>query len=288
MTVRTLRESIIEDPKPLILPGAPNALSARVIEELGFDAVYLSGAGISNTFLGMPDIGLLTMTEIVAHIAATREAVEIPIVADGDTGFGNAVNVRRTIREYERAGANAIQLEDQVSPKKCGHFEGKGVIPLGEMIGKIHSVVDARDSEDFLLIARTDARAISGIDEACDRASAFLEAGADIAFVEAPTTREEIALIGQRVQGPLLLNIVEGAKTPELSLTEIGELGFDVVLYANAAMRAAVVGMQRVLGSLKENGDTRAVLDDILGWKERQTLVKKPFFDALDRAYGGQ
>jgi 2-methylisocitrate lyase-like PEP mutase family enzyme len=288
MTVRTLRESIIDDPKPLVLPGAPNALSARVIEELGFDAVYLSGAGISNTFLGMPDIGLLTMTEIVAHIAATREAVEIPIVADGDTGFGNAVNVRRTIREYERAGANAIQLEDQVSPKKCGHFEGKGIIPLTEMIGKIHSVVDARDSEDFLLIARTDARAISGIDEACDRASAFLEAGADIAFVEAPTTREEIALIGQRVQGPLLLNIVEGAKTPELSLTEIGELGFDVVLYANAAMRAAVVGMQRVLASLRENGDTRAVLDDILGWRERQSLVKKPFFDALDATYGAQ
>jgi 2-methylisocitrate lyase-like PEP mutase family enzyme len=143
-TTRTLRQLIIEDPKPLLLPGAANALTARVIEELGFDAVYLSGAGISNTFLGVPDIGLLTMTEIVAHIAATREAVDIPIVVDADTGFGNAVNVRRTVREYGRAGANGMQLEDQISPKKCGHFEGKGIIPLNEMVGKIHSVVDSR------------------------------------------------------------------------------------------------------------------------------------------------
>lgn len=287
MSTRTLRESIIDDPKPLVLPGAPNALGARVIEQLGFEAVYLSGAGISNTFLGMPDIGLLTMTEVVAHVAATRDVVDIPIVVDGDTGFGNAVNVRRTVREYERAGANAMQLEDQVSPKKCGHFEGKGIIPLSEMIGKIHSVTDSRESADFLLIARTDARAVSGIDEACDRAAVFLEEGADIAFVEAPTSREEMALISQRVKGPLLINIVEGAKTPQVSLDEVGDMGFAVALYANTAMRAAVLGMQRVLSVLKETGDTRAVLSDILGWEERQALVKKPFFDSLDDKYGG-
>jgi 2-methylisocitrate lyase-like PEP mutase family enzyme len=271
---------------PLLLPGAPNALTARVIEELGFEAVYLSGAGISNSFLAMPDIGLLTMTEIVAHVAAVREAVQIPIVVDGDTGFGNAVNVRRTVREYGRAGANAMQLEDQVSPKKCGHFEGKGIISLAEMVGKIHSVVDSRLDDDFLLIARTDARAISGIDEACDRASRFLEEGADIAFVEAPTTREELAMIPQRVGGPLLVNIVEGAKTPPLSVAELGEMGFDIVLYANTAMRAAVVGMQRVLESLKTNGGTTEVLEDILGWESRQNLVRKPLYDELDTRYG--
>jgi 2-methylisocitrate lyase-like PEP mutase family enzyme len=284
----TLRARIADTAAgPLLLPGAPNALTARVIEELGFEAVYLSGAGISNSFLAMPDIGLLTMTEIVAHVAAVREAVQIPIVVDADTGFGNAVNVRRTVREYGRAGADAMQIEDQVSPKKCGHFEGKGIITLDEMVGKIHAVVDSRVDDDFLLIARTDARAVSGIDEACDRAARFLEEGADIAFVEAITTREEIALIPQRVSGPLLVNIVEGAKTPPLSLAELGDMGFNVVLYANTAMRAAVVGMQRVLGSLKTNGGTTEVLGDILGWEARQNLVRKPFFDELDARYGG-
>jgi len=276
----------MEGTTPLLLPGAPNALTARVIEELGFEAVYLSGAGISNSFLAMPDIGLLTMTEIVAHVAATREAVGIPIVVDGDTGFGNAVNVRRTTREYERAGANAMQMEDQAFPKKCGHFEGKAIVPLSDMIGKIHSFLDSREDEDFLLIARTDARAVADIDEACDRAARFLEEGADIAFVEAPTTREEIALIPERVKGPLLINIVGGAKTPELSVDEFGELGFNIVLYANTAMRAGIMGMQRVLGSLKEHGGTSAALSDILPWEARQALVRKPFFDELDARYG--
>jgi len=283
----SLRSRILDNPQPLLLPGAPNALTARVIEELGFEAVYLTGAGIANSFLGVPDIGLLTMTEVVQHVSAVRDVVDLPLVVDGDTGFGNAINVRRTIREYERAGANAIQLEDQAMPKKCGHFEGKEVIGLGEMVGKIHAAVDARSSEEFLIIARTDSYAIHGIDEACDRAAKFLEEGADVAFIEAPTTRDELAEIPQRIDGPLLVNIVEGAKTPPVGLVELGTMGFDIVLYANAAMRAAVVGMQEVLTSLREVGDTRQVTDRILGWRERQELVRKPYFDELDRRYGG-
>jgi 2-methylisocitrate lyase-like PEP mutase family enzyme len=282
----SLRTRVLEGGSPLLLPGVPNALGARVVEELGFEAVYLTGAGISNSYLGVPDIGLLTMTEIVQHIAAVRNVVDLPIVADGDTGFGNAINVRRTIREYERAGADAIQLEDQVMPKKCGHFEGKGIVPLTEMLGKIHSAVDARSSDEFLIIARTDSYAISGIDEAVERANRFLAEGADIAFIEAPTTREELVDIPKRVDGPLLVNIVEGAKTPELGLQDLGDMGFDVVLYANAAMRAAVVGMREVLTSLRDTGDTRQVVDRILGWKERQELVRKPFYDDLDKKYG--
>lgn len=271
--------------QPLLLPGAPNAVTARLIEDLGFDAVYLSGAGIANAYLGLPDLGFLSLPEIAAHVAATRDVVSIPIVVDGDTGFGNALGAARTARTLERAGANAMQLEDQVSPKKCGHFDGKDVISLAEMVGKIHAVLDARDSEDLLLIARTDARAVDGIDEACDRASRFLEEGADIAFVEAPTSVDELILIPQRVDGPLLVNIVEGAKTPQLTFQDLVDAGYNMVLYANTALRGAIAGAQTVLASLRQHGDTLAVLDQIASWQTRQSLVRLPDFEALDRKY---
>lgn len=289
MTTRVLRDRVLGGGPPLLLVGAPNALTARVVEEAGFEAVYLSGAGIANTFLGAPDIGLFGLAELRDHVAAVRGAVGLPLVVDIDTGFGNALGVQRTVRELARAGADAVQLEDQVAPKRCGHFAGKAVIPVGEMVGKIHAALDARagDGDGPLLIARTDARAVEGFDAACARAVRYHEAGADIVFVEAPRTREELAEIPRRVPGPQVANMVEGGLTPLLPLAELEEMGFAIALYANTAMRAAVAGMQPVLRHLREHGDTRGLDDRIISWAERQSLVRKPAYDALDAKYAG-
>jgi len=282
----TLRERVATG-SPLLLVGAPNALTARVVEETGFEAVYLSGAGIANTFFGAPDIGLSGLAELRDHVAAVRDAVELPLVVDIDTGFGNALNVRRTVRELARAGADAVQLEDQVAPKRCGHFAGKAVISTSEMVGKIHAALDATGGDGPLLIARTDARAVEGFDAACERANAYREAGADVVFVEAPRTREELAEIPRRIPGPHVANMVEGGLTPVLPLAELGAMGFAIALYANTAMRAAVAGMTPVLRHLLDHGDTLAVADRILGWEQRQALVRKPYHDTLDAKYSG-
>lgn len=280
-----LRALISDAEHPLLLPGVPNALTARIVEEAGFGAVYLSGAGIANSFLGAPDVGLLTMTELVVHVAAVRSAVSLPIVVDADTGFGNALNVRRTIVELGRAGADAVQLEDQVAPKRCGHFTGKSVIPTEEMVGKIQAALDSRPSDDFLVIARTDARAVHGLEDALDRVGRYREAGADVVFVEAPEGEDELRRIGENLDVPLVANMVEGGRTPLLSSAELAKLGFTVQLYANAAMRAGMLAMQRMLAHLRATGDTRAVLDEMVTWQERQRLVRKPEFDALSQRY---
>lgn len=285
MTTGRLRRRIAAGGEPLLLVGVPNALTARVVEETGFEAVYLSGAGLANSFLGAPDIGLLGLAELRDHVAAVRDAVELPLVVDIDTGFGNALSVARTVRELQRAGADAVQLEDQVAPKRCGHFAGKAVIPTGEMVGKIHAALDARVDDDLVLIARTDARAVEGLDAACERAQRYRDAGADVVFVEAPRTVEELELITRRVSGPHVANMVEGGLTPLLTLAELGRLGFAVALYANTALRAAVAGMRPVLQHLRDHGDTLAVGDTIISWADRQALVRKPMFDALDAKY---
>ncbi|NKY35604.1 oxaloacetate decarboxylase [Nocardia speluncae] len=283
---KILRERLADQADgPLLLAGAPNALAARVVEETGFGAVYVSGAGVTNSYLGMPDLGLLTMTEVADHVAAMADAVSLPLVVDADTGFGNALNVQRTVRRLERAGAAAIQLEDQVAPKKCGHFAGKDVISATEMVGKIHAAVDARADDDTVIIARTDARATAGLDEACDRAGRYLEAGADVLFVEAPRSAEEMRKITANVPAIHVANMVEGGLTPILSRAELGELGFSVALYANAAMRGAVLGMRAVLEHLREHGDTIDAADKMISWQDRQNLVSKPLFDELDARY---
>jgi 2-methylisocitrate lyase-like PEP mutase family enzyme len=271
--------------RPLLLPGAPNALTARVLEECGFEAVYVSGAGVTNTYLGAPDIGLLTLSELVDHVAAIREAVELPLVVDADTGFGNPINVGRTVRMLERAGAGAVQLEDQVEPKRCGHFAGKHVIGADEMVRKIEAALDARVGDDLLVIARTDARAVTGLDDACERANRYREAGADLVFIESPSSEAELASIPERVPGLHVANMVEGGLTPILPLERLGELGFAVVLYANSAMRAAITGMREVMGHLLRHGDTNDISDRFASWEERQTLVRKPIFDALSDKY---
>ncbi len=280
-----LRELISSESGPIVLPGAPNALTARVIEQAGFEAVYVSGAGLSNTYLGMPDLGLMSVTELVSHVAAMSEAVSIPLIVDADTGFGNALNVQRTVRQLERAGAAAIQFEDQVSPKKCGHFVGKDVISRREMVGKIHAAVDARVDSELMIIARTDALATEGLEAACERAAAYSEAGADILFVEAPRTRDQMAYIVRTVPGLHIANMVEGGLTPLMSRDELGALGFSVALYANSAMRGAVAGMRHIMDHLAIHGDTKGVTDLMISWSDRQDLVRKPEFDELDRRY---
>jgi len=270
---------------PLLLPGAADALAARVIQALGFEAVYLTGAGVTNARLGVPDLGLITLTELADTVEAVREAVTLPIVVDADTGFGGPLNVRRAVQTLERRGAGAIQLEDQTFPKRCGHFAGKEVIPAAEMVAKLDAALEARRSPDTLIIARTDARQMLGLEAALERAELYREAGADVIFVEAPESADELAEIGRRIGAPLLVNMVEGGATPQLPASELSALGFTVVLYANAALRGAVHGMQVVLGHMRETGSTQGVLEQMAGWEERQALVGKPFFDQLSERY---
>ncbi|HTT47834.1 MAG TPA: oxaloacetate decarboxylase [Pseudolabrys sp.] len=281
---RRLRE-LLRQRKAVLLPGAANALAARVIEDLGFQAIYVTGAGVTNTFLGMPDIGLMSVTELAAHVAAMREVVALPLIVDADTGFGNAINVARTVQILERSGANAIQLEDQDFPKRCGHFSGKSVIPREEMVQKIHAAVDARNDPDLVIMARTDAIAVNGFDDAMERAVAYIEAGADMTFVEAPRSKEQIADIPKRLPVPQLINIVAGGLTPMIPLDELERMGFAMVLYANAALQASVAGMQKVLGHLKANGSLAGVANELASFDERQRLVQKPHFDALEKKY---
>ncbi len=249
-----------------ILPGTPNALFARVIAAHGFEAVYVTGAGIANMSLGVPDIGLVTLTELVDHVAAIADAVGIPILADADTGFGNPINTARTVRLLERAGAAGIQIEDQVFPKKCGHFAGKHVIPAGEMAQKIKAAVDARHDGDLQIVARTDARAIEGLESAIARAHAYVEAGADVIFVEAPLD-------------------AFGGLTPPLRQTELAALGFGGVLYANAALQAALKAVSDVMQALRRDGSLDTVAHQLAGFEERQRMVDKAHYDELEQRY---
>ena len=285
-TGKVLRAKL-EERRGLLVPGAANALAARIVEDLGFEAVYLTGAGATNSFLGLPDIGFISLTEIAQHAAAIREAVNIPLVVDAETGFGNALNVRHSVRVLERAGADAIQIEDQIMPKKCGHFSNKSVIPVEEMAGKIKAAVDARNNKDFLIIARTDAIAVDGFEPAMERVHRYIEAGADVTFVEAPESVEDIRKIPQRLSVPQVINVVVGGKTPVLAQDELASMGFGLVLYANVALQGAIAGMQAALKVLKTAGRMDEAGGMVASFAERQRLVKKPFFDELDEKYGG-
>jgi 2-methylisocitrate lyase-like PEP mutase family enzyme len=275
----------LEERRGLLVPGAANALAARVIEDLGFEAVYVSGAGVTNTFLGVPDLGFVGLSEIAQHTATIREAVKIPVLVDADTGFGNALNVRHTVRVLERAGADGIQLEDQTMPKKCGHFDNKSVISTNEMVGKIKAAVDARTSADLLIIARSDALAEHGFQSTIERAQRYIEAGADVTFVEAPQSAEEIRKIPQRLSVPQVVNVVVGGKTPVLGQEELAKMGYGLVLYANVALQGAIAGMQAALKQLKAAGRFDAGSEMIASFAERQRLVEKPLFDELERKY---
>jgi 2-methylisocitrate lyase-like PEP mutase family enzyme len=281
---KTLRR-LVEARRGVLVPGAFNALSARVVAELGFEAIYVSGAGVTNMHLGMPDQGFIGLHEIAEHVARMRDAVELPLIVDADTGFGNALNVHHTVRTLERAGADAIQLEDQLAPKRCGHFEGKAVISAGEMAAKIKAAVDARTDPDLLIMARTDAAAVDGFEAAVERARRYGEAGADILFVEAVTGIDDMRRLPALLDKPLLMNIVIGGKTPVVGASELGALGFAIVLYANAALQGALHGMNAALGHLRAHGSLGEGSGLVTSFAERQRLVRKDVFDALDERY---
>lgn len=273
----------ITEPPALIVPGVANALAALVVERIGFEAAYVTGAGVANTYLGVPDIGLVTLTELREHVAAIRDVIELPLIVDADTGFGNPIGVQRTVRQLEHAGANALQLEDQVSPKRCGHFGGKSVVSTQEMVQKIRAAVDARVHDSTLIIARTDARATEGFDAALDRVMAYADAGADMTFLEAPQSAEELLSIPARMSVPQVVNLVEGGVTPLLPAEQLAEFG--IVLFANAALQASVHGMDVALRRLRETGSLPDIVADLAGWEERQGLVRKAYYDELELAY---
>jgi 2-methylisocitrate lyase-like PEP mutase family enzyme len=278
-------KTILSRREATIFAGAANGFFARIIEDIGYEAVYVTGAGVANMYLGAPDIGLTTLTEIADHVSAIADAVELPLLVDADTGFGNPVNMVRTVKVLERAGAAGLQIEDQVFPKKCGHFDSKQLVPLEEMLAKIKAAVDTRRDSDLQIVARTDARAILGLQAAIDRAGAMIEAGADVTFVEAPTSADELAQIARSLSVPQVANIVFGGLTPELGQQKFAELGFGCVLYANAALQAALKASHDVLVSLKQEGSLAAVADRLAGFDIRQQTVAKPNYDELERRY---
>ena len=277
-----LRE-LLAGRRAVLVPGAADALTARIVEELGFAAVYASGAGITNSRLALPDLGFLGLAELESCVRAMREACDLPLLVDADTGFGNALNVHETVRRLERAGADAVQIEDQLWPKRCGHFAGKAVIPVEEMEARIRAACAARRDPGLLIVARTDARAVLGFEEALLRARRYHEAGADLLFVEAPESEAELAAVPARLPGvPLLVNMVVGGRTPLLPRDRLAAMGYALVLYANAALQGAIRGAVRALEALRERGVLEEDPELLAPFAERQRLVRKPLFDALE------
>jgi 2-methylisocitrate lyase-like PEP mutase family enzyme len=258
----------------VITPGASDPLTARLIERAGFPAVYVTGAGIANAFLGVPDVGLTTLTEVATAAARIVDRVTVPVFADADTGFGGVGSVQRTVREFERAGLAGLHIEDQTMPKRCGHFDGKSVVPMEEMVLRVHAALEARQDDDFVIIARTDARAVEGLDSALERAALCVTAGVDMIFVEGLVDEDEFRIVGRELAGvPLIANMVEGGKSPLIPAARLSELGFQIVLYANLALRLGALAIKRGLDELREQGTSAGMLDQILPWEERQTIV---------------
>src|SRR5207237_1132023 len=280
---KKLRE-LLAKPGYVVVPGAYDTLTARLVQGAGFDAVYLTGGGYSRAN-GYPDIGLLTLSEVTQWISRTVDAVDIPVIADMDAGYGNALNVVRSVREYEKTGVAAFHLEDQISPKKCGHYEGKQVVSKAEMVGKIKAAVDTRRDADMVIIARSDARAIEGLEAAIERVNAYIEAGADVGFVEAPQTVDELRIVGRSLRGPALVNVFEGGKTPMLGAKELGAMGFRRGIYPSQTHRAAIRAAQRVLAAMKRDGDTNAVEADLASFQEREDAVGTAHWRALEEKY---
>ncbi|MGI6677981.1 MAG: isocitrate lyase/PEP mutase family protein [Dehalobacterium sp.] len=276
MNVKQRLRQLLNDKEILVAPGAHDALTAKIIEKVGFQAVYMTGYGQAASHLGQPDVGLLSMTEMLSRVSNTASAVEIPVICDGDTGFGNVVNVMRTVREYEKAGAAAIQLEDQVSPKKCGHMTGRQVIPMDEMVEKIKAAVAARKDPDFVIIARTDARTVLGIDEAIKRGQAYEAAGADVIFIESPESVEEMKKVTSSFKVPVLANMVEGGRTPLLPVEELQEIGYHLVIYPTASTYITAQAMLNLMNELKEKGTTAHLIDQMIPFGDFNTLIGLP------------
>jgi len=290
-TTTRLRE-LLAGPDLIVAPGAYDALSARLIAQAGFPAVYMTGFGTAASVLGQPDVGLLTMSEMVSRAAAIAAVIasvvgDLPLIADADTGYGNPINVRRTIREYERAGVAGVHIEDQVWPKKCGHMEGKQVIPMDEMVQKVRAAVDAKQDPDFVIIARTDANAVHGLEDAIRRGKAYHEAGADVIFIEAPRSMTELRSIAQAFPGvPLLFNWAESGKTPPLPLEEIRALGFKLVIFPVSLLFAATYSMLGLLEVLKQGQTPASFASQMLTFSQFTDHIGLPDIQALEKRYG--
>jgi 2-methylisocitrate lyase-like PEP mutase family enzyme len=267
-----------------VAPGAFDGLSARLVEQAGFKAIYASGGAIARS-AGVPDLGLLSMSVIVDRLAAMVDVVEAPVVADADTGYGNALNAQAAARAFERAGVAALHLEDQTFPKKCGHYDDKSLVPVAEMVQKLKAVRDALHDPDFILIARTDAIAVEGLSAAIDRASVYLDAGADMLFVEAPTSEAEIEAIAKRLPGWKLINMFEGGKTPLMPVSRLETLGYHLVIVPSDAQRAAIKAMQRALAALARDGSTAAMRGDMVSFKEREAVIGTAAYLDRDKRY---
>jgi 2-methylisocitrate lyase-like PEP mutase family enzyme len=281
----TLRAALATN-APLVLPGVTDALGARLVESAGFTAAYATGAGLANSQYGVPDLGLISLGEVVDHVSRLTESTRLPVVVDADTGYGGPLSAMRTVRLLERAGAAGLQLEDQEMPKRCGHFDAHTLIPLAHMQTKIAAAVETRTDDALVVIARTDARSAEGIDRAIERGHAYVAAGADVLFVEAPRTVEELERVGRELAGtPLVVNVVEGGKTPQLQLKEYADLGFRVVLYANYLMRSMMAAGREALAHLAEHGETASRADRMATWQDRQELFRLPEFTAAEAFY---
>jgi len=282
---RKLRD-LLAGHNPVVAPGAYDALSARLIEAAGFPAVYMTGFGTSASYLGRPDVGLMTMAEMVDQARRIALAVDVPVIADADTGYGNPINVIRTVRAYENAGVAAIHIEDQVMPKKCGHMEGKQVIPAEEMVEKVRAAIAARTSPDFTIIARTDARAVEGFGAALDRCRRYRDAGADVIFFEAPQTEEEIAGVAAEFKGtPLMFNWAEGGKTPPVSLARLAELGYVIVIFPVSALLVASRAVQQALQAIRQGGTPQAIMDRMLPFPDFLDFIGLPEIRDLEQRF---
>ena len=280
-----LREMLAR-PEPLLAPGAYDSLSARLIEQAGFEVVYMTGFGTSASLLGRPDVGLLSFGEMVDNARRIAHAVDVPVIADADDGYGSPINVIRTVQEYEAAGVAAIHIEDQVAPKKCGHMQNKHVVEADEMVQKVRAAVEARRSDDFLIIARTDARAVEGLDRALERARRYREAGADVLFVEAPESEDEVVAVAKAFPGvPLLLNWAEGGKTPPLSRERLQELGYSLILFPLSALFLATHAMREGLVQLRMHGSPLPIMQRLTGFQEFLDITGLPEIQELDRRF---
>jgi 2-methylisocitrate lyase-like PEP mutase family enzyme len=282
---KTLRK-LLANGELIQAPGVADAMNARVVAKEGFQALYMTGSGTTSVLLGMPDIGLLTMTEMVDNAERIAEAAGIPLIADADTGYGNPINVRRTVRAYERAEVAAIHIEDQQWPKRCGHFSGKTLIPMEEMVSKVKAAVDARHNPDFIVIARTDAYSVEGFERAMERAKHYEEAGADVIFVEELRTVEELASVPRTFTVPTLFNMGGSGKTPFLTPREMADLGFKIVIYPNFIMRAQIRAAQLVLRELKSSGSIAKLEPLMAAWEERHDLLGMSEIQTLEQRYG--
>jgi methylisocitrate lyase len=279
-----LRELLADTTKPVVMPGAFNALAAKAIERAGFDGVYVSGAGMANAVFALPDVGLTTLSELFAHTKSITTAVALPVIVDGDTGFGEAINAARTIGELHRAGAAGCHLEDQQLPKRCGHLKGKTLVPAEAMCEKIRAAVAAKPVADFVLIARTDARGVEGFDSAVERAKRYLEAGADAIFPEALKNAEEFEQFARQVKAPLLANMTEFGQSPLLSVTELGQLGYRMVVFPQSLLRVAFKAIGELLGDLRKTGTQTAWVERMQTRSQLYELLGYDALEAIDAA----